>query len=96
MEKEKINDIGRELVITIDLPGVKTEDLTVKYGEDYVEVSAEKRSEFKRENDIYFSHKVLKRIYRKIPLPVKIVPEKSNYNIIEDTLQIITPKKRIK
>ena len=94
MEKGRISDLGNELVITIDLPGLNKEDINVKYGEDFVEVTASKKAEVVKENkNIYLSQKVYKRFYRKINLPNKIVPEKSNFNIIEGILQIITPKK---
>ncbi len=94
MDKGKISDLGKEIVIMIKLPGVKKEDLEVNYGEDFVEISASKKTEISKESEnAYISQKVFKKFYRKIKLPSKIIPEKANHNLIEGLLQIIAPKK---
>lgn len=94
MEKGKINDLGEELVVTIDLPGIKKEDVSINYGEDYLEINASRKSErMKEDENVYVAEKIYRKFYRKINLPSKIIPDKSSFNIIGGMLQIIAPKK---
>lgn len=95
--KEPFADISETkdaLVIKLDMPGVTKKDINLIATEDYMEISAE-RKEFTEEKKkkFYRQERVYRSYYRKLPLPVKIIPEKITAEYKDGVLTITAPKK---
>lgn len=90
-------DKSDELVVIMDLPGMKKEDIRIDCTEDRLEISAEskERVEEKKEG-YYFSERSASSFSRGIPLPVKVVPEKAKSTFKNGVLELHLPKKEAK
>ncbi|AEH23788.1 Hsp20/alpha crystallin family protein [Pyrococcus yayanosii] len=89
-----IFDNGNEFVITVELPGVRKEDIKVRVTENtvYIEAQVRREKELEREGAIrverYYSG------YRRvIRLPEEVIPEKARAKYNNGVLEIRIPKK---
>jgi HSP20 family protein len=89
-----IIDTDDELIIKIDLPGVKKEDIKLNLNSDFVEIKCEKTDEVKdeEEGDYYLSERYYRGFYRRITLPKSIVPEEAKAKYRNGVLEITAPK----
>ncbi|WP_297508648.1 Hsp20/alpha crystallin family protein [Thermococcus sp.] len=90
-----IFDKGDRFVITVELPGVRKEDIKLRVTEDtvYIEAQVRREKELEREGAIrierYYSG------YRRvIRLPEEVIPEKAKARYNNGVLEIEIPKKR--
>ncbi len=88
-----IIDEGNNLVVKVDLPGVKKKDIKLDVTDNSLEVSAEHKEEEeeKRKN---FLRKERSEVsyYRTLPLPEKVVAGKAKAKLIDGVLNITIPK----
>ena len=88
-----IIDDGNNLVVKIDLPGVKKKDIKLNVTDNSLEVSAEHKEEEeeKRKN---FLRKERSEVsyYRTLPLPEKVVASKAKAKLTDGILNITIPK----
>ncbi|MDV3103201.1 Hsp20/alpha crystallin family protein [Thermococcus waiotapuensis] len=89
-----IFDRGDKFVITVELPGVRKEDIKLRVTEDtvYIEAQMKREKELEREGAIrierYYSG------YRRvIRLPEEVIPEKAKARYNNGVLEIEVPKK---
>ncbi|ASJ00247.1 Hsp20/alpha crystallin family protein [Thermococcus gorgonarius] len=89
-----IFDRGDKFVITVELPGVRKEDIKLRVTEDtvYIEAQMRREKELEREGAIrierYYSG------YRRvIRLPEEVIPEKAKARYNNGVLEIEIPKK---
>ncbi|MFA4960406.1 MAG: Hsp20/alpha crystallin family protein [Candidatus Pacearchaeota archaeon] len=89
-----IVDKEEELMIKIDLPGVKKEDIKLNINSDSIEIKCEKTEERKdeEEGDYYLSERYYRGFYRKISLPRSIIPEDAKARFRNGVLEITAPK----
>ncbi|WP_010477166.1 Hsp20/alpha crystallin family protein [Thermococcus zilligii] len=90
-----IFDRGDKFVITVELPGVRKEDIKLRVTEDtvYIEAQMKREKELEREGAIrierYYSG------YRRvIRLPEEVIPEKAKARYNNGVLEIEVPKKK--
>ncbi|ASJ07543.1 Hsp20/alpha crystallin family protein [Thermococcus pacificus] len=90
-----IFDRGDKFVITVELPGVRKEDIKLRVTEDtvYIEAQMKREKELEREGAIrierYYSG------YRRvIRLPEEVIPEKAKARYNNGVLEIEIPKKK--
>ncbi|ASJ03106.1 heat-shock protein [Thermococcus profundus] len=90
-----IFDRGDRFVITVELPGVRKEDIKLRVTEDavYIEAQMKREKELEREGAIrierYYSG------YRRvIQLPEEVIPEKAKARYNNGVLEIEIPKKK--
>jgi HSP20 family protein len=89
-------ETDKEVVVTVELPGVRKEDIDLTVREDSVEIKAEiKREEEKKEESGYQHRKMFQKYYTVIPLPCEVVPEKTRATYNNGVLEIRIPKAEV-
>jgi len=85
----ELKDEGRELVATIEMPGVDKNDIKLKVNPDSVSVSAEKKKEKEEKTkNKYYSERSYSRFYRSFSLPVEVNPSKVNAKYDNGVLEV--------
>lgn len=87
----KQND--KEVIVTADIPGIKEDELQVEVGENFVDISGERKEEIKKEDEGYFHQEVRYGSFaRRIPLPTEVATAKVEATIKDGLLKLIMPK----
>ena len=85
---------GKEVVITIDLPGVKEDDITIEVGSDSVTIAGERRIETEtKEENFYRKETSFGCFSRTIPLPSTVNKDNAEAELKDGTLTIKIAKK---
>jgi HSP20 family protein len=88
-----VADSGRDLKVTIELPGMNEKDIDVSITQDSLTVRGEKRDETEEKGSSY--HR-MERVYgsfaRTIPLPVEVDVDGAKANYKKGVLSITIPK----
>ena len=93
----EMEDRGDEIVITLDLPGVKKEGVEINTTEDSVEIKAKMSEAVCWERWGSVQRRISFQQFRKqIKLPEQIDPEKASASLKNGILRISLPKKRTK
>jgi len=89
-----ISETDKELIIKLDMPGVTKKDIDIVATEDTIEIKAE-RKEFVEEKKkrYYRQERAYRSYFRRLPLPVLIVPDKITAEYKDGVLTIRAPKK---
>ncbi len=88
-------DNGKEIVITMDLPGVKKEDVKIRCMGDYIEISAKvSEKKTKRKENYYYSERTASSFKRGISLPVEVDCRRAKSTLKNGVLEIRLPKKK--
>jgi len=83
-----------ELVVKVELPGVKKEDVEVVVRDNYLIVRAEKKEEQEENKEhIHIKERVYGKFERVIPLPADINPDGAKASFKDGVLEIRIPKK---
>ncbi len=94
--REPLADVfetDKEVIVTVELPGVKKDDIEVNVTENAVEVKAEIKEEHKEEKEgIYRMERSYRGFYRVIPLPAEVKPEEAKATYKNGVLEIRIPK----
>lgn len=86
-------DKGDRIVATVELPGLKKEDIKLDVSEDHLEVSAEKKADIEEKRKSYYRReRSYAGFYRSIPLPSEINPDKVKARYENGVLEIELPK----
>ncbi|HDI75467.1 MAG: hypothetical protein DRJ52_03390 [Thermoprotei archaeon] len=88
-------DLGDKYVIRIDIPGFKRNEVKIRVGEEFIQVSAEKKEEFESEGGNYIvRQRIYEKAYKELVLPEKIKPNPREIQVkYEDgVLEITVPK----
>ena len=88
-----IEDLGKEILVKVDLPGVMKKDIKLDISENSVEISAEHKDESskKRKNFLKKERTELS-YYRVLPLPVKVLSGKAKAKLADGILSVTIPK----
>jgi len=94
--REPLSDLketDKELIATIEIPGVDKKDIQLQITENNIEVNVEKKEETKVEKKGYIkSERSYKGFYRSMSLPFKVMPEKTRASYKDGILEIVMPK----
>jgi len=83
-----------ELVVKVELPGVKKEDIEVSVRDNYLIIRAEKREEVEENREhVHIAERVYGKFERVIPLPADIDTENVKAKYENGILEIKFPKK---
>jgi HSP20 family molecular chaperone IbpA len=87
-------DLGIELHLVADLPGVKKEDINIELTPDTVDIAAEPQAEMEPEQQPYTCRERGCAYKRKIYLPASVIPEKAKARFNNGVLEITMPRKK--
>lgn len=88
-----VKQTEREVILTADIPGVKEDDLNIEVGEDFVDISGERKEEVEEKDEGYYRKEVNYGTFsRRIPLPTAVNPDKAEAKVKDGQLQVVVPK----
>ncbi len=91
--KANIQDKGKELVVKMNLPGMKKQDIEVNVLSNSLEVKAQHKNKLTIEKKGLFKQESsYKGFYNSFPLPAKVMPDKSKVLYKKGVLEIHAPK----
>ena len=89
-----ILDIGTEIHLVADLPGVKKEDIDISLTPDSIEINAESKAEIAREQQPYARRERGYMAYKRtMRLPASVIPEKAKARFNNGVLEVTMPRK---
>ena len=87
----------KELVATIEIPGLEKEDISINLTSDRLEISAETKKEEKKEEEGYiYRERHSGKYYRAVSLPSTIDPDNAKASFKNGVLEIKMQKSEIK
>jgi len=88
-----VYETDKDLVVEMQVPGFKKEDIKVSFQDDYLKVEG-KAEEEKEEKDKNYWRKEIRRgsFVKVIPLPKKVDPKKAKASFKDGILKISLPK----
>lgn len=88
-----IVDEGNELLVNVDVPGVKKNEINLNVTDNSIEISAEHKEE-EEEKKKNFLRKERSQVsyYRTLPLPEKVISNKAKAKLTDGVLSITIPK----
>jgi HSP20 family protein len=90
-----IYDAGKELAVTVDLPGVRKEDLQVNLEGRFLTISGEKKKEEEVEKDNYYRYERSHGTFtRRFELPEGLESDKAKAHYENGVLRIEIPKSK--
>ena len=88
-----LQETDESVIATIELPGMKKEDISLTLREHMLEVKAEKKEEEKEEKEVYKSYRSrYAGFYRKLPLPAPINADEAKATYKNGVLEVTMPK----
>ena len=88
-----VKQSDKEVVVTADIPGIKEENVNIEVGDDFVDISGERKEEIEKEDEGYFHQEVRYGSFaRRIPLPADVKTDKAEATIKDGQLNIVIPK----
>jgi len=86
-------DRDTDIVITVDLPGVDKNDISISVKDNMLEISAEKKTAGEHEQEGYLRReRGYSRFYRAIRLPTPVDESKAHASFNNGVLEITMPK----
>jgi len=83
-----------DLVVRVELPGVKKEDVDITIRDNYLVIKAEKKEEQEENKEhVHVVERVYGKFERVIPLPTDVDPDKAKATFKDGVLEIRFPKK---
>ncbi|MGD9682390.1 MAG: Hsp20/alpha crystallin family protein [Candidatus Obscuribacterales bacterium] len=90
-----MKDNDGEIVVTVELPGVKLEDIDITVNTDYLRIEGEKKEEKEeKEKGQYRLERSYGSFIRQLPLPCEIEREKVEASFSDGVLRIVLPKSK--
>lgn len=87
-------DLGIEIYLVADLPGVKKEDIDIDLAPETIDITAEPKAEMEREQQPYARRERGYVAYkRRIYLPAAVIPDKAKARFNNGVLEITMPRK---
>lgn len=91
-----VEDTGKEFILTLELPGIKKEDVNIEVKETTLEISAESKTEEEKDRNYIRKERGLNRYYRCMDLPEAVKTDKIEAKMEKGILEITVPKKEPK
>lgn len=91
-----IKQTAKEIILIADIPGLKEDDLQIEVGNDFVDISGERKQEEKQEEEGYFRQELRYGSFaRRFQLPIEIKADKVEATIKDGILKLVMPKMEI-
>ena len=88
-----LQETDENVIATIELPGMKKEDISLTVSEHYLEIKAERKEEEKEEKEGYKSWRSkYAGFYRKLPMPSTVDPDSAKATYRNGILEVTIPK----
>ncbi|MFH1126843.1 MAG: Hsp20/alpha crystallin family protein [archaeon] len=88
-----VKETEKEIIASLEMPGVDKKDIQLNVTEDGLEVKVEQKHEAKEEKEGYIRmERGYRSFYRSLPFPSKVIPEKANAKYDKGVLEITIPK----
>lgn len=88
-----VYETDKEFVIEVELPGVKKNDVKVKYHDGYVTVEAKREEAVEEKDKNYYRREIKRGSYaRTFPLPENVDVSKAKAKMSDGVLEIRIPK----
>jgi HSP20 family protein len=92
-----IEDTGKEFIISLEMPGIKKENVEIEVSENTLEISAEAEIEEEEVDKNYLRReRSMSRFYRCMELPDEIKTDKIVAKLEKGVLEVTLPKKEPK
>ncbi len=95
--REPLTDVresDEEIIITMEIPGARKEDMELTVTEDEITVKAERKEETEeKKTGFYRRERAYRGFYRSLKLPVRVSSEKATAEYRDGLLTIRLPKK---
>ncbi len=91
-----IIDMGAEIKVVVELPGMVKEDITINATSDTLEISAESKTEKEereRAGEYVYRERGYASFKRMLTLPSEVIPEKTEAMFNNGVLEVVMPKK---
>jgi len=90
----EVYETPNELVVKVELPGVKKEEVDVIIRDNYLIIKAEKKEEQEEEKEhVHIKERVYGKFERIIPLPADVNADEAKASFKDGVLEIRFPKK---
>lgn len=97
--REPVSDLketDKDVVASIEVPGVSKKDIQLNVTEDGLEVKVEQKHEKKEEKEGYVRMESgYRSYYRRLPFPTKVIAEKAEAKYENGVLEVTVPKQQI-
>lgn len=88
-----LKETDKELIASIEIPGIDKKDIQLQITENNLEVKVEKKQKMKVEKKGYLrAERSYKGFYRSMSLPSRVIPEQAKASYKDGVLEIIMPK----
>lgn len=88
-----VKESPKDVTVTADIPGIKEEEINIEVGDDFVNISGERKEETKKEEEGYFHQEVrFGSFARRVPLPNEVKSDKAEATVKDGQLKIVIPK----
>lgn len=88
-----VRETEKEIIVTVDLPGVDKKDINIEVQGDQLEISAEKKYEAEEEGKGYIRReRAYNRFYKSMRLPAEVDETKAEATLNNGVLEIRLPK----
>lgn len=91
--KVNVSETAKEIKVTADIPGVKSEDLKVEIGEDSISISGKTQKEKEEKKKRFYRYERQYGAFRRVlPLPAIVDSGKAKAELKEGVLTVTIPK----
>lgn len=88
-----VKQSDKEIIVMADIPGIEEDELQIEVGEDFVDISGERKEEKKEEKEGYDHQEIRYGSFsRRIPLSVEVVASRAEATIKNGLLSLTIPK----
>ena len=88
-----VKQADKDVTITADIPGLKEEDLNIEVGDNFVDITGERKEEVEENEEGYIHQEIRYGTFsRRIPLPAEVKSDKAEATIKNGLLKIVIPK----
>ncbi len=92
-----VYETDKSVVAEFELPGVDKKDINLNVTEDSIEVKVDKKLEKQVKRKGYYVYEAQRQgFFRRIPLPMQVIPEKTKAEFKNGVLRVECPKQQTK
>jgi HSP20 family protein len=90
-----IEDTGKNIMVTAEMPGIPKENIDIKVTENSLEISAKAQQDIEdKGKDYYHRERSYQSYHRSLPLPTEVDHKKVDAELKDGILKVTLPKKK--